>query len=73
MIITGSITHIWTAIIAFKINGLFACILSLLFPFLSEIYWMIRMFGENNTYSYIVLIQLILLLIVLFVINRIDS
>jgi hypothetical protein len=70
LIIAGSITHIWTAIIAFKVSGLFACILSILFPFISEVYWMIRMFGVINTYSYLVLLQLVSLIIVFLVIER---
>lgn len=58
--ITAIITHLWTVIIAFSVGGLFAGIISLFLPFLAELYWMFRMFGENDVYSYIALIHLIL-------------
>jgi hypothetical protein len=52
------ITHIWTVIIVFTESGFFGGILTLFVPFLGEIYWMFKMFGENDTYAYIVLIHL---------------
>jgi hypothetical protein len=58
--ITALITHIWTVIIAFSEGGFFSGIISLFLPFLSELYWMFKMFGENDTYAYIALIHLIL-------------
>jgi len=58
--ITAIITHIWTVIIAFTEAGIFGGLLTLFLPFLGEIYWMIKMFGHNDTYAYIALIHLIL-------------
>jgi hypothetical protein len=58
--LTATITHIWTVIIAFTEGGFFAGILSLFLPFLSELYWMFKMFGENDTYAIIALIHLLL-------------
>ena len=58
--ITALITHIWTVIIAFSEAGFFGGILTLFLPFLAEIYWMVKMFGVNDVYSYVVLIHLIL-------------
>jgi len=58
--ITAIITHIWTVIIAFTEGGFFGGIISLFLPFLAELYWMFKMFGENDTYAYIALAQLIL-------------
>lgn len=58
--ITAIITHIWTVIIAITESGIFAALISLFLPFLAEIYWMFKMFGENDTYAYIALIHLIL-------------
>ncbi len=58
--ITAIITHIWTVIIAFKAGGMIAGIISLFLPVLSELYWMIKMFGENDTYAYTALIHVIL-------------
>jgi hypothetical protein len=58
--ITALITHTWTVVIAFLESGFWGGILTLIFPFISEMYWMIKMFGENDLYAYIVLIHLIL-------------
>ena len=58
--ITAIITHIWTVIIAFTEGGIFAGIISLFLPFLAELYWMFKMFGENDAYAYIALIHLLL-------------
>lgn len=58
--ITAIITHIWTVIIAFTEAGVFGGVLTLILPFLGELYWMFKMFGENDTYAYIALIHLIL-------------
>lgn len=59
-VITALITHLWTVIIAFTVGGILSGIISLLLPFLAEVYWMFKMFGVNNTYAYIALIHLIL-------------
>jgi hypothetical protein len=58
--ITAIITHIWTVIIAFAEAGIISGILTLVFPFLSELYWMFKMFGENDIYAYIALTHLLL-------------
>lgn len=58
--ITAIITHIWTVIIAFTEGGFFGGMISLFLPFLAELYWMFKMFGENDTYAYIALVHLIL-------------
>ncbi|MCX7985820.1 MAG: hypothetical protein N2662_02640 [Bacteroidales bacterium] len=59
-VLTAIITHIWTVIIAFSEAGFLGGVITLILPFLGEIYWMIKMFGENDTYAYIALIHLIL-------------
>lgn len=59
-VITALITHIWTVIIGFTEAGFWGGILTLFLPFLSEIYWMIKMFGVNDLYAWIALIHLIL-------------
>ena len=59
--ITAIITHIWTVIIAFG-EGFWSGVITLILPVVSEIYWMFKMFGENDTYAYIALIHLILAL-----------
>lgn len=59
-IITATITHIWTVIIAFSEGGIFAGILSFIFPIISEIYWTFKMFGKNDAYTYSVLVHFIL-------------
>lgn len=58
--ITAIITHIWTVIIAFSVGGFFSGIISLFLPVLAELYWMFKMFGENDTYAYIALVHVIL-------------
>lgn len=61
--ITGLITHIWTAVIAYSESGFLAFIFSLFIPVLSEIYWMCAMIGENNTYVFVSLIHTVLAVI----------
>jgi hypothetical protein len=58
--ITAIITHIWTVIIAWEEAGFFGAVLTLILPFLAELYWMFKMFGENDTYAYIALAHLLL-------------
>lgn len=59
-IVTAIITHIWTVVIAFSQGGLLGGVVTLILQVLGEIYWMIKMFGVNDAYSYIALIHLIL-------------
>ncbi|WP_291073004.1 hypothetical protein [Empedobacter sp. UBA5987] len=58
--ITAVITHFWTVIIAFSEAGFFGGLITLFIPFLSEIFWMFKMFGVNNFYAYTALFHLIL-------------
>ena len=58
--VTAIVTHVWTVIIAFSEAGFLGGVATLLLPFLSEIYWIFKMFDQNETYSYIALIHLIL-------------
>lgn len=58
--LTASITHIWTVIIAFSEGGFLGGIVTLILPFLSEIYWIIEMWDKNDLYSTIALWHLIL-------------
>ena len=58
--ITALITHIWTVYIAFTEGGFIAGIISLFLPFLAELYWMFKMFGENDAYAYTSLAHLLL-------------
>lgn len=58
--VTAAITHVWTVIIAFSEGGFWGGVLTLFLPVLGELYWMFAMFGENNLYSIIALIHLIL-------------
>lgn len=55
------LAHLYTVIIAFletdhPIYGL----LTFIFPFISEIYWIVKLYGENNFFVYTVLIAIIL-------------
>ena len=58
--VTAIVTHVWTVIIAFSEAGFLGGVATLLLPFLSEIYWIFKMFDQNETYSYIALFHLIL-------------
>ena len=60
--ITALITHIWTVVVAFEHGGMVSGVISFFVPFLSEIYWLFKMFGVNNFYAYIALAHLILAL-----------
>lgn len=46
-----AIAHIWTTVIGLQEGGIFGGILTFIFPILSEIYWVIKMFGVNAFYS----------------------
>ncbi len=63
---TAILTHIWTVIIAFIHGGFLAGVVSLFLPFLSEIYWMFKMFGTNDFYAIVALIHLILSVVFFF-------
>ena len=44
--ILGLVIHVLTIVIAFSVSGLFAAVLTLIFPILSEIYWFFKV-GSN--------------------------
>jgi hypothetical protein len=48
---TAAIFHLWTTIIAFSESGLSAALLTIALPILSEIYWIFKMWGVNETYT----------------------
>lgn len=48
--VSSFIFHIWTTYVAFSEGGFMAGILTLFFPFIGEIYWMIKIWGENDMY-----------------------
>lgn len=58
----GASAHIWTVYIAFTEGGFFAGVLSLFLPVLSEIYWIFKMFGDNNLYSISIIIISVIVL-----------
>ena len=55
--ILAAVVHVWTVIIAFKISGFWAALLSFFFPIISQIFWLIKTFGENMMYFYVVLVS----------------
>ena len=63
--LSGLVTIIWTIIIGFS-KGAISGLVTLFLPILSSLYWMVKMFGENNAYSYTVLIQLVLTVVIFF-------
>lgn len=60
--ITATILHFWTTYIAYTESGFFAALVTLIIPVLSEVYWMFKMFGENNVYAWVALLHFILAL-----------
>lgn len=64
--ILGVIVHLWTVIIAFSEGGFLAGILSFIFPVLSEIYWVISLWGENDAYVNTAIIATILVFVAPF-------
>lgn len=65
--ITSVITHIWTVIIAFSEGGIISGLFTFVAPGISEIYWMIKMIGENNLFSLVAFVQLILSCLMLII------
>jgi hypothetical protein len=57
--ITAVIFHIWTTIIAFTEGGILGGILTLIFPVIGELYWLVQMWGENDTYTTLAIVHLI--------------
>lgn len=57
IVLLGFVTHIWTVFIAIAEAGFFGAFITLMLPVLSELYWMFVMFGVNDLYAYLVLIQ----------------
>ena len=48
--ILGLVIHVWTIVLAFSVSGLFAGVLTLIFPGLSEAYWFFAI-GSNVGYG----------------------
>lgn len=42
----GLIIHVWTVVIAFSVAGMFAAVLTLIFPVLSQVFWFFKV-GAN--------------------------
>lgn len=58
----GLVLHVYTIIIAFGEAGLFAACLTLAFPVVAQVYWVVRLsssLGIANTYNLMVLAYLI--------------
>ncbi|WP_026837080.1 hypothetical protein [Gillisia sp. JM1] len=51
--------YIWTLIIAYEVSFI-AFIVSMFLPVISQLYWMVKLFGVNNLYSWTVVTILIL-------------
>ncbi|QCX52540.1 hypothetical protein [Elizabethkingia sp. JS20170427COW] len=58
--ILGGVVHLWTIILAFEHSGFLAAIVSIFLPFLSEIYWVYKLWDVNTTYCYAALASLLL-------------
>lgn len=47
----GAAIHVWTIVIAFATKGLFAAILSLVFPVLAQLYWGVTIWRASGTFA----------------------
>lgn len=59
--ILAFVVHLWTVGIAYAESGLFASIITLVFPMLSEIYWVFMMWGINEPYVFCSILATVLL------------
>jgi hypothetical protein len=57
--ISSIIFHLWTTYYAFSVGGFWSGILSFILPFLSEVYWCIKMWGKDSTYTTIACIHIL--------------
>ena len=57
--ISSIIFHLWTTYIAFDQGGFFGGLLTFIFPLMSELYWVFKVWGENETYTTISIIHFI--------------
>ncbi|RYE13682.1 MAG: hypothetical protein EOP34_08310 [Rickettsiales bacterium] len=55
--ISSLLFHIWTVFIAFSKGGFFSGMFTIIFPFVSEIYWTFRVWGHNDLYRTIAIIH----------------
>ena len=69
MLLIGNLLHLLTTIIAFVYGGTIDGILTIFFPFIAELYWIIKMIPVLITYSWIMIIYFIIFLPIIFV-NR---
>ena len=49
MTILGAIIYVWTIVFAFADKGLFAAVLSLIFPVLAQLYWGFVIWNATGT------------------------
>ena len=73
--VLGLVIHVWTVVIAYLTSGLFAAVLTLIFPVISEIYWFFKV-GSNlgfGVYYCVAIMAYILLWVVAFVGLKIAS
>jgi len=57
--ISSTIFHLWTTYYAFSEGGFWSGIISFILPFISEIYWCIKMWGVDSTYTTIACVHLV--------------
>jgi hypothetical protein len=73
--ILGLVIHVWTTVIAFIVSGLFAAVLTLVFPVLSQIYWFFKV-GSNIGYDTLYCVSImayVALIVIVFIFSAIFS
>lgn len=64
--ILGLVIHVWTIVLAFSFSGIFAAVLTLIFPVFSEIYWFLKVglnIGFDNNYCLAIIAYVIIFVI----------
>jgi len=62
------VIHLWTTLIAFKVFGFIAAILTFIFPFISELFWFLKI-GNNTNFNSIYCVIVAIFFIPLILIN----
>ena len=63
------VIHVWTIVIAFLVSGIFAAVITFIFPVVSEVYWFLNIganVGFGTTYCVSIMV-LIVLFVVMFI------
>lgn len=69
---TALIVHIWTTVIGFTEGGFLGGILTFILPVLSEFYWLISTWGDNDLYTTLTIIHMVAALFFTLIPNKLN-